>query len=390
VRSEIIYIGSFKPPDRNAAAFRVRGAADALSAAGYTVTLMGDEYTGVAGTNQVVSRFQRLSIAAKRGFDYLVTSSAYSARIASIDWQHIAAVIYYPGSAALLWRLLRSCRKHGVPLIVDSGEWYDPSHTLGGRFGPFAMDSELRMRWLHLRAGNMICDSPFLAKYYASKGCNAIRVPTLVGKDFGQYCTDLTTTPGPPLRPLALVYAGSPGKKELFPEILAGIHAARSRGIDVTFRVVGITKEQLSAIVKGSANQAPNLDGVTCYGRLPREVTLKIVADSHFTVILRPQARFANAGFPAKFVESFALGVPVMANSTSDIAAYLRDGRDGYLLRDATAGALEEAIVRASQLTIEERSQMRQQARLRAHECFDYRRYTGVLADFVSKARLCG
>ena len=79
----------------------------------------------------------------------------------------------------------------------------------------------------------------------------------------------------------------------------------------------------------------------------------------------------------------------MVADAASDIAEYLRDGRDGYLLGDATEGALEEAIVRASQLTVEQRNEMRIQARLRAHDCFDYRNYAEPLAKFFSSAYLC-
>ena len=79
----------------------------------------------------------------------------------------------------------------------------------------------------------------------------------------------------------------------------------------------------------------------------------------------------------------------MVADAASDIAEYLRDGRDGYLLGDATEGALEEAIVRASQLTVEKKQQMRLQARLRALECFDYRHFVEPLAKYLSSAWLC-
>lgn len=285
---------------------------------------------------------------------------------------------------------MRYCRKCAVPLIIDSVEWYDPGHTTGGRFGPFALDSEFRMRWSQIRAGNVICISSFLAEYYAGKGCNVIRVPPLVGKDGNEYSTDLTAAPKEPADHLTLTYAGFPGRKELLSEIIGGVQATRRRGIKVSFKVVGIADGELITIVRKSGGRLGDFDGITCYGKLPREAALKIVAASDFTVILRPQERFANAGFPSKLVESLSLGVPVMANATSDIAEYLRDGREGYLLGEATAAALEGAIVRASQLTVGEKRQMRVQARLRARECFDYRNFAGVLEEFVSSARPCG
>jgi glycosyltransferase involved in cell wall biosynthesis len=106
-------------------------------------------------------------------------------------------------------------------------------------------------------------------------------------------------------------------------------------------------------------------------------------------MIVRPQDRFANAGFPTKFVESLSLGVPVMANGTSDIAEFLRDGRDGYLLYEPTAAAVEHAIMRAWQRTTDEKMQMRSAAWMRSRECFDYRRHAAELAEFVQGAQSC-
>lgn len=389
MKNEVLYIGYFRLPDRDAGAIRVRGIADALTEAGYSVILVGDNYTGPRGTDQDIPLLMRLPIAAKRGLDRLVTSSSCFEQLELIDWQRVAAVICYPGFAALIWRLMHSCRRHSVPLIIDCVEWFDPSHKLGGRFGPFSLDSEFRMRWLHARAGNVICISSFLTRYYAGKGCNVVRIPPLAGEEMNRYGLDWAHARALSADSLTLVYAGSPGRKELFPEIIEGVQRSRRRGIDVSFKVVGVTEDELSAIMRRKRGQVPDFDGITCYGRMPRAAALQIVAASDYTVILRPQKRFANAGFPSKLVESLSLGVPVIANATSDIAEYLRDEREGYLLSEPTAEALEGAIVRASTLTFEQKSQMRAQARLRAHECFDYRKYAEVLSEFLLSARPC-
>lgn len=389
MRNEILYIGTFKPPDRDAGAVRVRAVADALNVAGYAVTLIGDDYTGPQAIDTTVAPMRRLSVAMMRSLDLLITSSSYFKKIDSIDRQRVAAVICYRGSVALIWRLLHYCRIQAVPLIIDSGDWYKTSHVLGGRLGPFALDSELRMRWMNIRAGNVICDSSFLFQYYSSKGCNVIRVPTPVGREASQSYSGSLRVQESQADQLTLVYAGFPGQKELFAEIIAAVQSSIRRGVKVSFKIVGVTEDELLAIVSKGGGQLQNFDGITCYGRLARPAALKIVAASDFTVILRPQERFANAGFPSKLVESLSLGVPVMANATSDIAEYLRDGQDGYLLGDATAGALEDAIFHASQLTSEQKQQMRINAQLRARECFGYQNFAQPLAEFVSRARPC-
>lgn len=388
MKNEVLYVGIFRLPDRNAAAVRVRAVADALNAGGYTVTFIDDSCAGAVQAGRKSSPLQRLATVGKRGVEFFLTASSYFKSMGSIDWRRVAAVICYPGSAALILRLMHQCKQHSVPLIIDSTEWFDPSHTTGGRFGPFALDSEFRMRWLHQRAGNVICISSFLAQYYRGKGCNVLRVPPLVGVGANGSCPDAPAAPKQTAGQLSIVYAGVPGRKELFSEIVAGVRASRQRGINVSLNLVGTTHEQLMKIMKASG-RATNFDGITCHGWLPRDAALRIVSESDFTVLLRPQQRFANAGFPSKLVESLSLGVPVMANATSDIAEYVRDGRDGYLLSEPTAGALEAAIARAAQLTPEEKSQMRIQSRQRAHECFSYQNYAGVLAEFLSKARPC-
>jgi glycosyltransferase involved in cell wall biosynthesis len=188
---------------------------------------------------------------------------------------------------------------------------------------------------------------------------------------------------------LVLVYAGFPGRKELFPEIIAGVQAARRDGIDVVLQLVGINYADLCRILRRDRGLLPEAGVVVCHGKVKREAALEFVQASDFTILLRPQKRYANAGFPSKVVESLSLGVPVMTNVTSDLGEYLRDGRDGFLLRGPTAEAVNEAIHRAARMTPDQGSAMRDDARLRAQQCFSFRNFAGVLADFIASARLC-
>jgi glycosyltransferase involved in cell wall biosynthesis len=53
---------------------------------------------------------------------------------------------------------------------------------------------------------------------------------------------------------------------------------------------------------------------------------------SDFSIILRENKRYAVAGFPTKFVESIACGVPVIANKVGDIEAYITKFEVGFLV----------------------------------------------------------
>lgn len=364
----------------------MRGIADALEEAGYQVDLFGDEIGNRPASETQSDPLRKAALRLSHSIDHLFTADTYLRQLGGIEWERVAAVICYPGTAALVWRLLRVCRGRRIPFILDVVEWYKPSDTPLGRFGPFALDSEFRMRWLHQRAGNLICISSYLARFYRNKGCNVVCVPPIIGKANAALAASLPSET-PPVRQVSLVYAGVPGGKELFAEIIAGVQAARRRSINVVFRVVGATEAYVAELLRKGGRGPVSLDGIQCYGRLPHVAAMGIVAASDFATIVRPQERFAIAGFPTKFVESLSLGVPVIANATSDIAEYLRDGQEGYLLDEPSAAAVEKAIVRAWERTPEQCSQMRNQARLRARECFDYRRYSRPLQEFLAAAQ---
>jgi len=389
VKGEIIYVGGFKLPDLDAGGVRVNAVSDALRAAGYGVRLVGDDFIGTRGRTVLPPFRARLVSAICHGVDALVSSRSTLAQLEAVNWSQVSAVIYYPGSAALLWRLMRICRKWRIRLVVDSTEWYDAGHVPLGRFGPFALDSEFRMRCLHARAANVICISSYLAEYYSSQGCHVVLVPPLIGTDSEPGFARRTQSDDKRSAAISLAYAGSPGRKELLREIIAGVGSARQKGIEVSFQIVGISEADLRATIGLQGSGQRLLDGVVCHGRLPRPDAMRIVAESDYTVLLRPQERFANAGFPSKVVESLSLGVPVLANSTSDIASYVRDGVDGFLLSAPTGGGLEEGIIRAAGLTWEERDRMRANAMSRARECFDFRLYAGKLDAFIASARVC-
>ena len=75
-----------------------------------------------------------------------------------------------------------------------------------------------------------------------------------------------------------------------------------------------------------------NKPGVRFYGELPYDECISHLLSADFTLIPRQSTRKNNAGFPTKLSESFLYGVPVISTNTSDIADYVVNGKNGYLL----------------------------------------------------------
>ena len=392
---DIVYVGSFRFPDGDAGATRVRGMGKALREAGFDVLFAGVEKRGRPEDLQPDGRFcydgfsyvpeqdlsnTRLS-RLKRAWLTHLSGSTTMRRLRSMDLTRTRAVIAYEPFLLLLWRLQRFCRRRGIDLIVDCTEWYDPWHRLGGLLG---WESELRNRWLQPKVGRLIAISSFLARYYRARGCSVLRVPPLI--DMDERSRYPATPPAREDGALRLVYAGMPAKKDLLANALLGLRDLRASDLPVVLDLVGPSRQSLAACVRGGSRLLDRLgSALVCHGHLPHQVALGLVAGADFSILLRPDKRYAHAGFPTKLVESLSLGVPIISNPTSDIAEYVRDGQEGVLLEDSTPEAFVAGVKRLLQMPKEQRHAMRASARKRARDCFDYRRYVEPLREFVEQ-----
>lgn len=126
------------------------------------------------------------------------------------------------------------------------------------------------------------------------------------------------------------------------------------------------------------------LDGILyIHGRIPYSDVQNIIAHSDFTVLLRPNLRYANAGFPTKVGESMMCGTPVIANHTSDLNLYIRDGDTGIVVRNESPEACAEGFRMALKMDKNARNKMRRNARKEAERSFDYKVYTDAMKKFM-------
>lgn len=64
------------------------------------------------------------------------------------------------------------------------------------------------------------------------------------------------------------------------------------------------------------------------------ENTLSIVKKADFSVLMRENKRYAKAGVSTKFVEAMSLAVPSICTAVGGTDAFVRDGVDGFLIKD--------------------------------------------------------
>jgi glycosyltransferase involved in cell wall biosynthesis len=310
-----------------------------------------------------------------------LTSGALTVRWLDSQPERPTHVIVYGGFAPYMARVLGWCRKNSVPLIADVVECYDPSHRRGGWLNPFYLSAGFAFRFQNTRCDGVIAISSWLEKYYASRVRRVVRVPPTLDVAGLPPRTPRKREAG---EPLTLVYAGSPGKKDLLGNAIRGLLMADPEGKRTRLMCVGPTREQVLRLMGEGFELPPN---VVPMGRLPQPEVAGVLGEADFSVLLRPRERYAEAGFPTKFVESMAAGLPVIANITSDLGDYLLDGVEGLVCLDHSPEAFAEALGRALALSAGELDAMRAAARKRAEDSFDFRKYAQPLAAFLEELR---
>jgi glycosyltransferase involved in cell wall biosynthesis len=392
-KSIIIYTGGFRFPIGDAGAARVLGIGKTLRELGYRVAFGGGEgdgrpedrvepagysYQGFAYTPQ--RSLTRHSHPFHR-FSQMVTSGMDTVRwIDGYRMHGIAAIIAYGPSTPLLLQLSRYTRRHGIRLILDLAEWPTGRNLPGGSFGLRNLDSELRMRYLNRRAGSVIAISSFLAKYYGRSGCQVIRIPPLVDLDAEKW----KAPEGNESDSLRLIYAGTPANKDLLGNTIRGVLLLRGCARKVELHLVGVTEKEASRLSGCALTPSEGSTAkVICHGRIAQNEVPGMLSRADFSVLLRPDMKYAHAGFATKVAESLSAGIPTIANATSDIAEYVRDGREGFIVQGCSPEALAATLHVVADLPGERVREMKSLAKMRAREVFDYRSHCSELQGFL-------
>ncbi|WP_460825843.1 glycosyltransferase [Nostocoides australiense] len=354
----------------------------ALVAGGAEVTFIGGHVQSCDSPDRVgpgpvvgVADLPRDRVRAVRGVRHLVTGGNLARWLRDQGSEKFDAVITYGGGVSYASRLSRWSKSTGTPVIVDCVEWYQPSHMAFGPLGPFAFDHELAMRLSYPRLGNIIAISEYLEDHFQSLGCRTIRVPPLV--DTEDLLPGVMDCKDDVLR---LVYAGSPGQKDLLETIIRAVCSVDPRGERLRLTVAGPSVNTVKSMLQSyGVHEGP----INAVGKVSRAEALAHVRSADFSMLLRMSERYAVAGFASKVPESLALGTPIIANVTPELSKYVRDKDTGIIVSEPSVEAVACALQRCLALPRSAINDMSTGARLEAERSFDYRRYSAALTRWV-------
>lgn len=393
-QDRIIFIGEFRFPEEDAAAIRTLSLARICRDLGFNVTVIGkgrlrppdyDPHKNgyyIEGIHYLTMNPHRVSMR-ERLLNPLRRIRLFATTLDAQNLQNVRAIIINASdSARHVPFVIAFCRKKSIPLIGDICEWYDP-RQLGGRLNPFYTVFCLVFRFWFPRFKNAIVVSKLLERRFEGNGRNLVRIPTVY---------DVSTIPFENRTSgdrLVLLYAGMAGKKDILKEFIEALASLspkdRSR---IEFRLLGPTRQELINLFGGSADLLNKLgDIVKPCGRVPHAQVLESLQEAHFALLLRPDMRYANAGFPGKVPESLAAGAPMLLNFTSDLKEYLGDETAALAVENYSPPEVAKAIHRVLKLTPAELQDLRRCARAKAEQYFDYRKYLDSFRSFLEHLR---
>ncbi len=253
------------------------------------------------------------------------------------------------------------------------------------------------IRYVRRRFDKVIAISTLMEAFYRkNKRLSVIRIPTIFSRE--EFAgTGLTYDRPSDLEVdrlrgerIVLVFAGAiDGRKDYVSSMITGLAGLPPEKRErFALWLAGSTREQVAAVMTklGRPDDLALLgDLVTFYGFLPRQELRKVLLEADFSVLLRPSEPYANAAFPTKFGESFFLGLPVIANLTSDLSFYLQDGENGYVVADETAGAFQKTLERVLADYTYPNVEMKKKAREMAEKSFDLEAYRDAFAEFLTE-----
>lgn len=376
-----------KYPNLDAGAVRIHMFAKILQEAGYETFVIS---MGKSTHNRMISENDGINHISYRGDSSNTIAKAmyyleYPIRLYKYLMKaNVDLIIHTQIDESSLRIIQEYGKRKKIPVLYDGVEWYSESQFLNGKKARgYKQNNRYNVKLIQ-KPEAVIAISSYLRDHFMMRNIQTVQIPVIM---------DVASTyieKSPVGDQVKILYAGSPGKKDYLVNVLDGLallNEEERKKIQLT--IAGCTKEQLVDIcgVNRSVLESVN-KSLRILGRILREQVLEEYKNADFSVLIRPvKERYAQAGFPTKFVESMCCSTPVICNITSDLGMYARDGINSIIVNDISSDEIAKALRRVISLSYEEKSAMRINARKTATECFDYKIYADDFMTFVNQLK---
>lgn len=379
----ILYVSSSPFPEGTAYSTRILGICKALQSSENRVFVLTDSVSSKMPNNvfdgiQMFCGSNHLT-ADRTRLDYWTSHYTMLIQLTKIlKYEHIDCII-----SSSMYRRFSDIRaiaeKKHIPLILESCEWFDENNWKKGK-----NDKEYK-RYVKaweadfLNNDGVIAISRMLKEHFDISTPYVLRLPTIMN------VLETEWNPVPTEGRIRLLFIGSiVWGKDRIKEIVNAVE--RLGRPDIELHIYGPTKKEVEAQLGEMKNSNAFRNNVFLHRKVPHTQLMSEIRYYDLGVIIRPDRRQSNAGFPTKLAEYMSCGIPVIANDTGDIELYLHTNENGYLLpKNVTVDEIINVLETYYCLPVEQKKMMRKNARIVAEENFDYRTVSCDVKNFVNE-----
>lgn len=362
-------------------AARTRALCKLFHAAGYETDILCDY---ISGEKDITEYGKVYSIANKQtsGIKSLVfTPIVYSRKLDYLLRTNKYDLVMTRSMFDRFDLVLAATRKHQIPLILESCEWYDVRGFRHGKWDIRYYQFQHCFKNTYNKADGVIAISRLLEKHYKEQGIPVIRIPGIHDVKKLSYRVEPRDD-----NKLELIFGGNVfGGKEQFSELLIALSVLNVNKEKIYLHVYGPSREEVVTSLDddGKCAYAKVKEMVLFHGCVPQSEMAKVCEKSDFGVFFRPDRRSSHAGFPTKLGEYLSAGTPIITNDTGDIALVLKNGKNAFLIEECSAESIRNVLEKCTLMSVPEYREMRKCARDTAIQQLHYEVFKTEMERFL-------
>lgn len=308
-------------------------------------------------------------------------SSSFSQVEDSID----VVLVYSVMSISQIKAIKHYSKKHRINLVFDSVEFQNLLEQNVFSFFTYYLPNLYINKLAINNNACVLAISKYLENYYKKKNILTFRLPFI-----NRFINTCHTSNRRLLnKKRVFAYTGIPGKKDdLYGIIKAFSNLSEQELKESILVIAGPNPNDLYklGVPINLLNKIHN--SVLFVGRQPYSSMKDIYSICDFTVLLKKSnMRHAKADFPSKVSQSLSFGVPVIANSSSDLNDFLIDDYNGIVFDDFDYSKLTESFRKALRLSDEDILKMKKNSLLTCKEKLSFNVGVSIFEELLHKTK---
>lgn len=382
----ILYIVPAMYPFGWAYAARALNITRLMTASGHNVTVLCDYLSdGIEKKDELKYEDANIVVstgkyASERNFkDKLFVNYTMKKTLLKYLKEHIVDCIVCSMTGGKFSKAQKVANKKGIPIILEICEWYSYKNWTFGKKDPRYWRFQYDWKFTYPKATKVLCISRLLKQHFSRSGVTTVRIPTILDTNKIPY-----KDPTKLHMPIKLVFIGGiTGGKD---ELSTLIETVCNENLPFEIDIYGPTETAiLKTLSDYSIDNKVFEEKIHIHGFVKQQLIDKIILKSDYGILIRPNRRSSNAGFPTKLGEYFAAGIPVIANDTGDIGLYLKNLENGLILQGNDRNSIHKALLNIVEISNDKYIKMSECARNTAENYFDYRKYLTEFGTLIAE-----